>query len=84
MGKQERQRKLARERYERQMRRRSQRARRVRQWTVISGAGIAVIVLAVVGYPEFDPSTLPSPRPPEETPAEEASEAQTEEPASSE
>ncbi len=32
------------------------------------------IVLAVVGYPEFDPSTLPPPRPPEETPAESESE----------
>jgi peptidyl-prolyl cis-trans isomerase B (cyclophilin B) len=56
VGKQERQRKLARERYERQMNRRSQRARRVRQWTVISGAGIAVIALAVVGYFIFAPA----------------------------
>jgi peptidyl-prolyl cis-trans isomerase B (cyclophilin B) len=56
VGKQERQRRLARERYERQMRRRTQRARKVRQWTVISGAGIAVIALAVVGYFIFAPA----------------------------
>jgi peptidyl-prolyl cis-trans isomerase B (cyclophilin B) len=56
VGKQERQRKLARERYERQALRRTQRARRVRQWTVISGAGIAVIALAVVGYFIFAPA----------------------------
>ena len=72
MGKQERQRKLARERYERQMQRRTARARRVRQWAVISGAGVAVIVLAVVGYiifapaggtPAASPTTTPSATP---------------------
>jgi len=72
VGKQDRQRKLARERYERRMDRRTQRARRVRQWTVISGAGIAVIALAVVGYfifapargtPAAAPTTTPSASP---------------------
>ncbi len=56
MGKQDRQRKLARARYERQQRRRAMRTRRVRQWTAISGAGAAVIVLAVIGYLVFAPT----------------------------
>jgi peptidyl-prolyl cis-trans isomerase B (cyclophilin B) len=56
VGKQDRQRKLARERYERQLRRRAQRTRRVRQWTTISAAGAVVIVLAVVGYFVFAPT----------------------------
>ncbi len=56
MGKQDRQRKLARQRYERQMRRRAERTRRVRQWTAVSAAGVAVIVLAVVGYFLFAPA----------------------------
>lgn len=55
MGKQDRQRKLARERYERQMRRRAMRAKRVRQWTIIGGAGAAVIAAAVIGYLFFGP-----------------------------
>jgi peptidyl-prolyl cis-trans isomerase B (cyclophilin B) len=53
VGKQERQRRLARERYERQMQRRAVRARQVRRWTVIGGAGAAVVVLAVIGYLVF-------------------------------
>ncbi len=56
MGKQDRQRKLARERYERQMMRRAMRSRRVRQWTAVGAAGAAVIVLAVVGYFVFTPA----------------------------
>jgi peptidyl-prolyl cis-trans isomerase B (cyclophilin B) len=56
VGKQDRQRKLARERYARQMQRRAMRARRVRQWTAIGGAGAAVIVAAVVGYLVFAPA----------------------------
>ena len=56
MGKRDRQRKLARERYERRMRRRAQRTRRVRQWTAISAAGVSVIVLAVIGYFVFAPT----------------------------
>jgi peptidyl-prolyl cis-trans isomerase B (cyclophilin B) len=56
VGKQDRQRKLARERYERQQRRRADRARRVRQWTAVSAAGVAVIVLAVIGYFVFAPT----------------------------
>ncbi len=55
MGKQDRQRRLARERYERQMRRRAMRARRVRQWATIGGAGAAVIVAAVIAYLVFAP-----------------------------
>jgi peptidyl-prolyl cis-trans isomerase B (cyclophilin B) len=55
VGKQDRQRKLARERYERQLRRRATRARRVRQWTAIGGAGAAVIAAAVIGYLVFAP-----------------------------
>jgi peptidyl-prolyl cis-trans isomerase B (cyclophilin B) len=55
VGKQDRQRKLARERYERQMRRRAMRAKQVRQWTTIGGAGAAVIAAAVVGYLVFAP-----------------------------
>ena len=56
MGKQDRQRKLARERYARQTQRRARRARRVRQWTTIGGAGAAVIAAAVVGYLVFAPA----------------------------
>jgi peptidyl-prolyl cis-trans isomerase B (cyclophilin B) len=56
VGKQDRQRKLARERYERQMQRRAQRSMRTRRWTAISAAGIAVIVLAVIGYFVFAPT----------------------------
>lgn len=55
MGKQDRQRKLARARYERRMRRRTERTRRVRQWTAISAAGAAVIALAIAGYFVFGP-----------------------------
>jgi len=56
VGKQDRQRRLARERYERQIQRRAARSRRARQWTVVSAAGIAVIVLAVIGYFVFAPT----------------------------
>jgi len=56
VGKQDRQRKLARQRYERWAQRRAQRTRRVRQWTAISAAGVAVIVLAVIGYFVFTPT----------------------------
>lgn len=72
MGKQDRQRKLARQRYERWTQRRAERARRVRQWTAISAAGVAVIALAVTGYfvftpnsgtPAATPSTTPSATP---------------------
>jgi peptidyl-prolyl cis-trans isomerase B (cyclophilin B) len=49
-GKQDRQRKLARERYERQQQRRAERAQKVRQRTTIGGAACAVIAIAVGAY----------------------------------
>lgn len=49
-GKQERQRKLARERYERQMQRRIERARRIRQRATIVGSACAVAAIAVGAY----------------------------------
>jgi peptidyl-prolyl cis-trans isomerase B (cyclophilin B) len=57
VGKQDRQRKLARVRYQRWLQRRAERARRARQWTAISAAGVAVIVLAVIGYFVFGSSS---------------------------
>ncbi len=56
MGKQDRRRKLARERYERRMRRRAERTRRARRWTAISAAGAAVIAAALIGYFVFAPT----------------------------
>jgi cyclophilin family peptidyl-prolyl cis-trans isomerase len=55
-GKRDRQRKLARERYERQMRRRSDRARRARLWTTIGVACCVVIGIGVGAYLVFRPS----------------------------
>jgi peptidyl-prolyl cis-trans isomerase B (cyclophilin B) len=49
-GKQDRQRKLARERYERQQQRREERARRIRQRSAIIGSVLAVIAIAVGAY----------------------------------
>lgn len=49
-GKQERQRKLARERYIRQQERRIERARRIRQRTTIGGSAVAVAAIAVGAY----------------------------------
>jgi peptidyl-prolyl cis-trans isomerase B (cyclophilin B) len=54
-GKKERQRKLARERYERQQARRAQKRRRQRQGAVIGGAVAVVVALAVGGYFLFAP-----------------------------
>jgi peptidyl-prolyl cis-trans isomerase B (cyclophilin B) len=48
-GKKERQRKLARERYQRRLTRQAQRSRRVRQWTISGGVAVVVIMLAVGG-----------------------------------
>jgi peptidyl-prolyl cis-trans isomerase B (cyclophilin B) len=49
-GKQERQRKLARERYIRQQERRIERARRIRQRSAIAGSAAAVVAIAVGAY----------------------------------
>ena len=49
-GKQERQRKLARERYIRQQQRRIERARRIRQRATIGGTACAVVAIAVGAY----------------------------------
>jgi cyclophilin family peptidyl-prolyl cis-trans isomerase len=54
-GKRDRQRKLARARYERQQERREERARRARLWTVIGVACIVVIGIGVGGYFFFRP-----------------------------
>jgi cyclophilin family peptidyl-prolyl cis-trans isomerase len=54
-GKRDRQRKLARARYERQQERRAERARRARLWTVIGVACIVVIGIGVGGYFFFRP-----------------------------
>jgi len=48
-GKKERQRRLARERYQRRLGRQAQRAHRMRQWTVIGFVAVIVIALAVGG-----------------------------------
>jgi peptidyl-prolyl cis-trans isomerase B (cyclophilin B) len=47
-GKQERQRKLARERYQRRLVREAQHRRRVRQWTISGGAAVTVAAVIVV------------------------------------
>ena len=52
-GKKERQRKLARERYARQQARRSERAHRTRQLTIIVGVCLAVVALGAAGYVAF-------------------------------
>jgi peptidyl-prolyl cis-trans isomerase B (cyclophilin B) len=57
-GKRDRQRKLARERFERQQARRAQRVQRARLWTVVSGVCVAVIVLGVGGYFLFRPGGI--------------------------
>jgi len=57
-GKRDRQRKLARERFERQQARRAQQAHRARLWTVISVVCIAVIVLGAGGYFLFKPGGI--------------------------
>ena len=48
-GKKERQRRLARERYQRRLTRQAQRSRRARQWSIIGGVAVVVIGLAVGG-----------------------------------
>jgi peptidyl-prolyl cis-trans isomerase B (cyclophilin B) len=48
-GKKERQRRLARERYQRRLTKQARQARRLRQWTAIGGVAIVVIGLAVGG-----------------------------------
>jgi peptidyl-prolyl cis-trans isomerase B (cyclophilin B) len=48
-GKKERQRRLARERYERRITRRVQQARQARRWTITGSAAVVVIALAVGG-----------------------------------
>ena len=55
-SKRERQRRLARERYERRLSRRADRDRRARQWTVSILAAVVVIAIAVGGYLIFRPS----------------------------
>ena len=55
-GKRDRQRKLARARYERQQERRADRARRARLWTVIGVACLVVIGIGVGGYFFLRPS----------------------------
>jgi peptidyl-prolyl cis-trans isomerase B (cyclophilin B) len=55
-GKRDRQRKLARARYERQQERRTERARRARLWTVIGVACLVVIGIGVGGYFFLRPS----------------------------
>jgi peptidyl-prolyl cis-trans isomerase B (cyclophilin B) len=74
-GKKERQRKLAKERYERRAVRQAQRDRRTRQWTIVVTAVIVVVGIAVAGVffgtrstgtaatPAATPSATPSPTP---------------------
>jgi cyclophilin family peptidyl-prolyl cis-trans isomerase len=57
-GKRDRQRKLARARYERQQERRAERARRARLWTVIGVACCVVIGIGVGGYFFFRPGGI--------------------------
>jgi peptidyl-prolyl cis-trans isomerase B (cyclophilin B) len=80
VGKQDRQRRLARQRYERQRQRRAERSRRARRWTAVGAAGAAVIAVAVVGYLVFGPggstpaaSPTQSPTAPSATPSPTAS-----------
>jgi peptidyl-prolyl cis-trans isomerase B (cyclophilin B) len=59
-GKKERQRKLARERYERQQVRRVERAHKMRQRAAIGGSAAAVVAIAVGAYFLFGTSSKPS------------------------
>jgi peptidyl-prolyl cis-trans isomerase B (cyclophilin B) len=59
-GKKERQRKLARERYERQQVRRVERAQKFRQRAAIGGSVVAVVAIAVGAYFLFGTSSKPS------------------------
>jgi peptidyl-prolyl cis-trans isomerase B (cyclophilin B) len=59
-GNKERQRKLARERYERQQERRVERQRRIRQRTAIGGSAAAVIAIAVGSFFAFGGSSKPA------------------------
>ena len=59
-GKQDRQRKLARERWERQQERRVERQRKIRQRGAIGGSVAAVIAIAVGAYFLFGTSSKPS------------------------
>jgi peptidyl-prolyl cis-trans isomerase B (cyclophilin B) len=59
-GKKERQRKLARERYQRRALRRAQQARRTRKWTAIAIICCVVVALAVGGYFVFSGSSQPA------------------------
>jgi len=55
-SKRERQRRLARERYERRLNRQAERDRRARQWTISVLAAVLVLAIAVGGYFIFRPS----------------------------
>ena len=86
-GKQERQRRLARERYERQQARRAQKQRRQRQGAAIGGAAAVVVALAVGGYFLFAPaggktSASASSHPPSASPPAPAAAVQATGPAS--
>ena len=59
-GKKERQRKLARERYQRRAARRAERAMRTRRWTAIGIICCVVVALAVGGYFAFSGSGKPA------------------------
>ncbi|HEY6276891.1 MAG TPA: peptidylprolyl isomerase [Streptosporangiaceae bacterium] len=59
-GKKERQRRLARERYQRQQNRRLQKARKVRVSTIVGGAAAVMIALAVGGFFIFSGSGKPA------------------------
>ena len=59
-GNKERQRRLARERFERQQQRRMERARRIRQRTAIGGSAAAVIAIAVGAFFAFGGSSTPA------------------------
>jgi peptidyl-prolyl cis-trans isomerase B (cyclophilin B) len=68
-GKQDRQRKLARERFERQQQRRAERAQRIRRRSAIIGSVVAVIAIAVGAYfaassgPGSKPAAASTPKP---------------------
>jgi peptidyl-prolyl cis-trans isomerase B (cyclophilin B) len=59
-GNKERQRRLARERFERQQQRRMERARKIRQRTTIGGSAAAVVAIAVGSFFLFGTSSKPS------------------------
>jgi peptidyl-prolyl cis-trans isomerase B (cyclophilin B) len=83
-GKKERQRKLARQRYERRLARQAQRDQRARKWTIGVTAAVVVVAIAVGGFffanrskspsatPKASASATPSPSPTPSTVAEPA------------